>query len=209
MSGKYLTLVFDDGPKKPMCNIVDKIASYGWSAGFAIVGKKISDETKPYIEYAIEHKFELVSHGWNHIDLTSFDSKQDITDEILRPINEIKKNFKYNITMARLPFLTYNDLVMETMTDLKIPLLGQGIDGGEDWVRDKTPNSIANAVLNSVSDGAVACLHVTESTCKSLDIILPQLKKDGYSLVTAKRLFEIKKVSQIPFGLNITNVNLL
>lgn len=42
---KYLSLVFDDGPSFPICEIADKVKSYGWSAGFAIIGRKINQET--------------------------------------------------------------------------------------------------------------------------------------------------------------------
>ena len=91
MTQKYISFVFDDGPKEPMLDIVDKISAYGWSAGFAVVGKKINDNTEKYLKYAIEHDFELVSHGWNHIDLTTLKSKNDIVYEIIKPIEEVKK----------------------------------------------------------------------------------------------------------------------
>ena len=78
MSQKFMSFVFDDGPKEPMREMVDKIASFGWSASFAIVGKKINDETEKQLRYAIDRKFELVSHGWNHIDLSTLNSKKEM-----------------------------------------------------------------------------------------------------------------------------------
>ena len=206
MTQKYISFVFDDGPKEPMLDIVDKISAYGWSAGFAVVGKKINDNTEKYLKYAIEHDFELVSHGRNHIDLTMLKSTNDIADEILKPIEEVKKRLNYKISLARLPFIAYNDSVIKVVTDLQIPLLGQGIDGGEDWVKDKSPESIAIAVLNSVYDGAIACLHVTDNTSKALEIILPILKERGYTLVTPSNLFMLKNIKEIPLGVNISNV---
>lgn len=209
MSQKYISFIFDDGPKELMCSMVDKILAYGWSAGFAIIGKMINDETEKQLQYAIDRGFELISHGWNHINLTTLSCKHDIAEEMYEPIKEVKKRLNYDITMARLPFITYNDLVMEVMTELGLPLLGRGVDGGRDWSRDATKESISSAVLNSVSDGAIACLHVTENTLKALDIILPELKKRDYTLVTAKELFKINNVGKIPLGIDITNAKLI
>ena len=53
--------------------------------------RDINDNTEKYLKCAIEHDFELVSHGWNHIDLTTLKSKNDIVYEIIKPIEEVKK----------------------------------------------------------------------------------------------------------------------
>lgn len=209
MPQKYIAIIFDDGPREPMRQMTDKIAAYGWTAGFAIIGNKINDETQNQLQYAIELGFELVSHSQNHVDLTTLQSSQEISNEIMCPINEVKKRLHYDITMARLPYLTGNDLVFKTCTELGVPLLGQGIRWAEDWLSERTPEMIAKTVLDSVCDGAVACLHVTENTCAALDIILPEFKKREYILVTASELFKIKNINQIPLGISITNVNRL
>ena len=206
MQQKYISFVFDDGPKEPLCEIVDKISNFGWKASFAIVGKKINDDTEKQLRYAIEQGFELVSHGWNHIDLTTLNTKEEIENEILRPIYEVKNRLNYDVKMARLPFIGYNDLVMEVMTELKIPLLGQGIDGGDDWSKERTSDYIANAIINSASDGAIACLHVTQNTLKALDTVLPLLKGKEYELVTVEELLKMKNVTNPPYGINLTNV---
>ena len=52
---KYITLVFDDGPHYPICEIADKIKSFGWSAGFAVIGQNINEETIPMLRYVIDN----------------------------------------------------------------------------------------------------------------------------------------------------------
>lgn len=208
MSIKYISIIFDDGPREPMCQMIDKIASFGFSAGFAVVGNKINDQTEEYLKYAIDRGFELVGHGQNHIDFSEMTDRQQVLYELMQPINEIKKRLGYQVEMVRLPYIKANNLVFEICAEKGIPLLGQGISWVEDWLVQTTPERIATVVLNSISDGAIGCLHVTQNTCDALDIILPELKKRGYCLVTAKDLFKFKNTNPIPLGINITNANL-
>lgn len=209
MSKNYITFIFDDGPREPMCAMVDKIASFGWSAGFAVVGNKICDETQPQLEYAVNKGFELVAHGQTHVSLASLQSKEEIVEEFIRPIIDIKSRMGYDVKTARLPYISYNDLVLETACELKLPLMGSGINGGQDWLPESTVEAITESVLGSVVDGAIACMHVTQNTCKALDVILPELKARNYELVAPTELFKIKNISPIPLGVNISNVNKL
>lgn len=209
MSKNYITFIFDDGPREPMCEMVDKIAAYGWSAGFAVVGNSISDETQSQLEYAVDKGFELVAHGQTHVSLISLETKEEIVEEFIRPIIDIKNRIGYDVKTARLPYIFYNDLVLETARELKLPLMGSGINGGKDWSSESTPESITDSVLGSVVDGAIACMHVTQNTCKALDVILPELKARDYELVAPCELFKIKNIDPIPLGINISNVNKL
>ena len=203
---KYLSLVFDDGPSYPMCEIIDKIKDYGWSAGFAIIGCKINSETIDIIKYAINNGFQVVSHGQEHTHVEQLSSRKEMIDELVLPIKTVEQETGYKITMARLPFLSANDEVLSVAKELKLPLLGHGIDGGNDWNGNVTSEQIIKALLSSVNDGAVGCLHVRENTCRALDIILPELKAQGYCLVTPEELI-LKKGITPPLGVQIHNVN--
>lgn len=204
---KYMTFVFDDGPNELLYVMVDKFKSYGFKAAFAIIGHSVNDETEDMLKYAVCNGFELVSHSYSHIHLEKLEKRQEIIYELTEPIREVEKRIGYKITMARLPFISYNDEVLEITERLKLPLLGCGLDGGRDWANDTTPEIIAKAILSTACDGGVACLHVRKMTLEALDVILPELKKRGYVLTTPKELFEIKGIKNIPLGVNIDNVN--
>ncbi|MBQ7725781.1 MAG: polysaccharide deacetylase family protein [Clostridia bacterium] len=203
---KYLSLAFDDGPSRLMCEMADKIAAYGWHAAFAVIGRKITEETLPMLQYVIDNGFQLVSHGQQHVHIEKLSSRAEMIEELARPIHTVEENLHYTITMARLPFLSQSDEVLEVAKELCLPLLGQGIDGGSDWSDKVSAESVADAVLGSVCDGAIGCLHVLEHTCKALDTILPKLKEEGYCLVTPEELF-LKKGITPPLGVQIHNVN--
>ena len=202
---KYLSLVFDDGPSNPIREMTDKIKSYGFSAAFAVIGRSITDETADMIKYVIGEGFQLVSHGQEHVHVEKLSTREEMVREITEPIETVRRMTGYEITMARLPFLSESEEVLSVAKELNLPLLGQGIDGGRDWDPATKPEAIIDAVLGSVCDGAVCCLHVRESTCKALDTILPKLKEDGYCLVTPKELFKKAGITP-PLGVQIHNV---
>ncbi len=209
MDTKYLAIAFDDGPRSPMYEMIDKFTEYGWKAGFAIVGENINDNTEAMLRYAVDRGFQLVCHSQTHAHLEHLETIDEIRAELVTPINEVQKRLNYTITMARLPFLTFNDDVLKVTRELNLPLLDQGINGGSDWNQAVSPQDIAKAVLGSVRDGAIATLHVNPNTCDALDIIFPELKERGYKLVTPAELFELKGIKDIPLGIGIKNVNSL
>lgn len=206
MKPKFITVVFDDGPREPMCEIIDKFVKHGFKAGFALLGHNITDETEYMLHYAVDNGFQLVCHTQTHPHLETL-VREKIFSELATPINEVQKRIGYNMTMARFPHNTYNDTVLEVSQELKLGLLGYGMHCGNDWLDTSTPEQIASQTVNTACDGAIACMHVKENTCKALDSILPELKARGYSLVIPKELFEIKGVKNIPLGVYINNIN--
>lgn len=203
---KYLSLIFDDGPSQMMCNIADRIKEYGWSAGFAIIGRRINEDSLPLLKYVIENGFQIVSHGQQHVHTENLSSRAEILEELSLPIKTVKAELNYEITMARLPYLTENAEVLRVAKELNLPLLGYGLNGGDDWDPEAKTDKIVKAVLGSVSDGAIGCLHVLEPTYKALGEIFPELKNRDFCLVTPKELFEKKGITP-PLGIQIHNVN--
>lgn len=207
MQTKYISIVFDDGPCEPMCEIIDKFVKYGFKSGFAIHGNNITDDTEYMLRYAADNGFSLASHSQTHPHLETLATKQEIIDELKAPIDEVKQRIGYTMTMARLPHISFNDMVLEATKELKLPLLGHGMQCGSDWLYTSEPEHIAEQTLATACDGAIACMHVRPNTCIALDTILPELKSRGFELVTPEELFKIKGIKNIPLGVNIKNVN--
>lgn len=207
MQTKYLTIVFDDGPLPFMCEMVDLFNQYGFKAGFAVMGARINDDTEYMLRYAIDNGFQLVGHSQTHPRLETL-TKEQVIDEMTVPVNDIKNRLGYDMkNVARLPNLCRDDAVLQICKELKLILLGHGMQCGRDWTPDATAEIIAKETLETACDGAVACMHVREHTYKALVTILPELKKRGYQLVNPDELFKIKGKTNIPFGVHIHNVN--
>lgn len=207
MQSKYLTIVFDDGPLPFMCEIVDLFNQYGFKAGFAVMGDRINNDTEYMLKYAIDNGFQLVGHSQTHPRLETV-TKQQVIDEMTVPVTAVKNRLGYDMkNWARLPNLCRDENVLQTCKELNLILLGHGMLCGSDWRNDTTAEIIAKQTLETACDGAVACMHVKEHTYNALKTILPELKKQGFKLVTPNELFKIKEKSDIPFGIHIHNVN--
>lgn len=103
MQTKYITVIFDDGPREPLCKMVDKFVKYGFKGGFAIYGRNITDDTEHMLRYAVNNGFTLISHSQTHCHLEELTKRQDIIDELMIPIKEVEKRIGYTMRMARFP----------------------------------------------------------------------------------------------------------
>ena len=205
MNKKYACIVFDDGPREPMLEMINKFIKNEFRCGFAIIGKKISDQTEAVLKYAVENGFELVSHGQNHIGLPEL-SMAEIELELLSPINEIERRLGYKITSARAPYLWADESVFTVCGEHSLPLLGQGITVAHDWEDAVTAKEISDSFIKNIYDGAIITLHVKYSTCEALDEIFAFLKAENFELLTPTDLFKVKNVNPIPLDRQITRV---
>ena len=86
--------------------------------------------------------------------------------------------------------LLYNDKVKELS---EFPIIIWDIDT-LDW-KYHNSNRIAKRVLSKVTDGDIVLMHdVYSSTANALKIIIPELKKQGYTFVTVSELFYYKGI---------------
>lgn len=205
MDKKYISIIFDDGPREPMREMIDKFIENNFRCGFALIGSFICDETENVLKYAVENGFELVSHGQYHKDLNAL-SKDEIYTELFTQIDEIYHRLGYKITKARAPFLHANDTVLEVCKENNLPLLGQGITVAHDWEATVTADEISDSFNKNICDGAVVTLHVKPNTLSALDSIFAFCKAENFELVTPSELFEVKNVSPIPLDRQITRV---
>jgi peptidoglycan/xylan/chitin deacetylase (PgdA/CDA1 family) len=204
MDKKYISIIFDDGPRYPMREMIDKFIEYGFKCGFAIVSNRFEFEDLSVLKYAIDNGFELCSHSHSHPRITELD-KETATEEMMRPIREVEKLFGYKIKVARLPYLYINETLSQISIENNLPLMGHGIAGAPDWQEHLDPEIISNSIKEAY-DGAIVCLHVTRHTCDSLDKMLGFLKENNFVAVNPSDLFEIKKIKNIPLGVNINKV---
>ncbi len=202
---KYISIIFDDGPREPMQKMINKFIENNYRCGFAIIGKNVTDSTTPVLKYAIDNGFELVSHGQNHIGLPEL-TEEEIINELFTPIAKIKELFGYEITTARAPYLWMDEKTAKISRNKKICFLGQGITVAHDWEDNVTAEEIANSFIKNVYDGAIITLHVKPNTCAALDKMFAFLKQKNYELLTPTQLFKIKNVNPIPLGIQITRV---
>ena len=204
MDKKYISIVFDDGPRQPMREMIDKFIEFDYKCGFAIVSNRFAFEDLSVLKHAIDNGFELCSHSHSHPRITELD-KETATKEMLTPISEVEKLFGYKIKTARLPYLFINENLSQISIENNLPLLGHGIAGAPDW-DENTPSKLISDSIQEAYDGAIIAYHVTNTTCNALNDMLSYLKINNFEVVTPSELFKIKNVKEIPLGVNIHKV---
>ena len=202
---KYASIIFDDGPREPMREIIEKFITANYKCGFAIIGNKINDQTEEVLKYAVDNGFELVSHGQNHVALPEL-SEEEIITELFTPVTEIKNRLGYEITMARAPYLWLDETVAKISIDKNLPFLGHGVTMAHDWEDAVTSEEIYTTFNKGIYDGAVVTMHVKQNPLGALDKMFEFLKRENFELVTPSELFRIKNISPIPLGRQINYV---
>lgn len=191
---KLLALSFDDGPDNELTSLVlDKLEKHHVPASFFLIGQLVNDSTKKTLQRMIALSCELNNHSW------AWDSMNRMAaNEIKKSINNtsdtIKKITGKTPLFFRAPNLAVSDVLYE---NVDLPFIGGVL--AKDWTDCNTSaEERAKNVLSSVRDGAIILLHDVQQkphpTPEALDIIIPELKKQGYEFVTIGELFKQKKI---------------
>ena len=89
----------------------------------------------------------------------------------------------------------YLDVSEEMLRIIPMPFIGGS--GNNDWDPDCSVEERVALALRSAQDGAILLMHCfegNEAAVEAVGRILPELKRQGYRLVTVSRLFEEKGV---------------
>jgi peptidoglycan/xylan/chitin deacetylase (PgdA/CDA1 family) len=191
-SVKLCALTFDDGPdvrKTP--RVLDKLEAHGVVASFFVIGRLVNDSTSPVLRRAVSMGCEINNHSW---DSESMNTMKE--DEIKESVDKTTAAIETYAGTTPKFFRPPNLAVSNTMYDaIDYPFTGGVL--GYDWAGQNTSaEQRAQKVLNGVRDGAIILLHDVQPdphpTPEALDILIPELKKQGYEFVTLSELFSRK-----------------
>ncbi len=192
---KLCALTFDDGPSEEMTpRVLDKLQKYNVVATFFMIGMLVNESTKPVIDRIVKMGCEIGNHSWAWDPLSNME-KDKIKESVTKTTEAIKKYSGKTPKFFRPPNLAVSDAMYEV---IDLPFASGVI--GFDWAgcENRTPEGIASNVLKGVRDGAIILLHDVQPephpTPEALDIIIPELKKQGYEFVTLSEIFKRKGV---------------
>jgi peptidoglycan/xylan/chitin deacetylase (PgdA/CDA1 family) len=191
---KIIALTFDDGPENTKTNeVLDKLETHGATASFFVIGQRISDSTKDTMLRAVSLGCDIQNHSFGTASMDSMTAEQ-ITTSVNDTTAAIEAYAGVSPSFFRPPNLATSALMYET-----IPYpFASGITAN-DWESSATPESIADRIINSVQDGSIILLHDNQPfnphpTIAALDTIIPELRMQGYEIVTLTELFARKGV---------------
>lgn len=187
---KLIAFTFDDGPSKTMENILATFADYNEqnpdcmaTATFFLNGIHITDESLPLLHTAHILNCELGNHTHRHLNLTTL-TQEDLQEEMQETDKILSRIDGKSLHLFRPPFGAINH---EIKTHLKVPVINWTIDT-LDWT-GKSSDEIYHSVFSARFSGAIVLMHDGYlATVEALKRLLPDLKANGYQVVSVSAL---------------------
>lgn len=187
-SNKMVAFTFDDGPSYNTIKIVNTLVKYDSKATFFLVGNQIEKYTKT-MDVLVKNGMDIGNHTYSHKELTKLRDKEilkeiDLTNEVIYNKTGIKPMF------LRPSYGAMNKRIKKLST---MPIIIWNIDT-LDW-KYHNSNKIKDKILKYVSDGDIILMHDTYvATLNAIEMVIPELKKQGYKIVSVSELFKYKGV---------------
>lgn len=194
MESKYVALTFDDGPNTETTpKVLDLLEKYQVKGTFFLVGSKIDDSTKDLIKRGMSLGCEYGNHSKTHSFMTKL-STDEIVEEYEFTSAKIEEVTGYRPRFFRPPYLNMDDRMLDVIDATFI--FGASAN---DWEPEVLAEERVNRWLKNTQNGVLYLMHDFEGnieTIKALDKLIPQLKKDGYEMVTLSELFALNKITR-------------
>ena len=189
-TNKLIAFSFDDSPSRTLENILAVYAAYNEAnpdcpaSATIFCNSKLFDAQTPHLLHGcLALGMELGNHTHSHYDLTTI-SEPILRDEIDRTDKALQKIDGKARHLLRAPFGKTNDLVK---TLAPVPLIDWTIDT-LDW-SGVSEDAIYRAVFDNRFSGAIVLMHDGyANTISALKRLLPDLKADGYQVVSVSQL---------------------
>lgn len=187
INNKFIALSFDDGPSIYTDQILDILDKYDAQATFFVIGNK-ANNFKETLKKIVNNGNEIGNHTYTHKWLSTL-NENEFLNEINKTNEIIKEITNFDIRLLRPTYGSISNK-QKKLTDLDISFWD--IDT-LDW-KIKNVDKIVNKVINKVKDLDVILMHDTyKRTVLALEIIIPELKKQGYEFITISELNQIKE----------------
>lgn len=189
-SEKKIALTFDDGPHpvytKRILSILNK---YNAKATFFIIGANVQHYGSVLDEIVL-NGHELGNHTFSHENIKN-KSAESIVSELENCTEVIYKKCGQRTNLFRPPGGIMADICISNTTILSdYKIIYWSIDT-RDWEHQSSEN-IAKNVISKIQPGDIILMHdyigKNSPTPAALEIIIPQLQKQGYEFVTVSEL---------------------
>lgn len=194
---KLVAFSFDDTPSSALENILAVFTAFNEqnpdciaTASLFINGGLIDDNSLPLLYTANILGFELANHTHSHLDITTLSQTKlqaeiDRTDELLKIVDGHTRH------LLRAPFGKIDQRVKSLCP---APVINWTIDT-LDWTKiDET--AIYDSVMSSLFSGAIVLMHDGyPATIEALKRLLPDLKAQGYQVVSVSALAKAHNIS--------------
>lgn len=196
---KVIALTFDDGPDEIKTTaILDLLKQYDAKATFFVVGSRV-EKLPDIVKRERKEGHDVGNHTFHHPSFHRI-SRNKAQSEVDLGQASIVKATGSETYLFRPPGGTYTDSLVKLSKEkgLKIILWSWHQDT-LDWRRPGVYR-IANKVIRNARNGDIVLMHdyvyKSTQTVEALKIILPELKKRGFTFVTVSELLAQRKTPE-------------
>ena len=181
-----IALTFDDGPSEIATGrILTALEEAGALATFFVEGRKAACHAG-LLKRMAEKGHQLGIHTWGH-DLINHMDEKELRENIQKTSDVIYKAAQVRPTVMRPPGGSYNNLSLQVLKDMGLPVVMWSIDP-RDW-QTLDVEATVNHVLRFLWDGCIILMHdVYEETAEAAQILIPEIAARGFDLVTVDEL---------------------
>lgn len=189
---KRIALTFDDGPYPETTELIlDLLKEYHAKATFFVVGTRVESFPET-VKREVAEGHEVANHTFNHVYFLQKKNSETMQSEIVRTEQALEQLTGKKPLLFRPPGGFYNEQMIAIAKKYGYTtVLWSWHQDTNDW-RAPGVQKIVNKVLNNARNGDIILLHdyVPRSmqTVEALKLILPELQKRGFEMVTVSDL---------------------
>ncbi|HHX95401.1 MAG TPA: polysaccharide deacetylase family protein [Clostridia bacterium] len=167
-------------------DIMDILDDNKVKATFFLVNIWLEDYPDKAKEVA-ERGHEIGLHSTTHPHFTQL-SVEEMKEELTKNKEMVKKVTGYDAKLFRPPFGDYNNEVIKTARELDLTTIQWSVDS-LDWRENLSAQDISKRILERVEKGSIILMHNDgQHTPEVIKVVLPELKRQGYSIVPISEL---------------------
>lgn len=184
-----IALTFDDGPSPHTIKILNLLEQYESRGTFFMVGNRL--HTYSDIVRKVEAQgSEVASHTWSHKKLTSL-TREEVEAELKQTNDAVYSITGKRPSLLRPPYGLFNDQLKSVTKDLGMAIVNWSVDT-EDW-KTRNAKETYNRIMAEVKDGSIILCHdLHAETAQAMELVIPELVRQGYQLVTVSELLQSK-----------------
>lgn len=182
-----IALTFDDGPNTTITpQVLDILEMHGIVGTFFLIADNITPDSAEMVRRAQKMGCDIENHSVTHGFMDRMTPEQ-IRSEVAECSKKITEITGREPSFFRPPFIALNQTMFDNI-DLTF-ICGSGC---EDWVPTVSADERARRTLANAKDGEIILLHDMQrniNTVEALKIIIPELKKRGFTFHTVAGIF--------------------
>ncbi|GEM_PF-3186372 len=189
LAKNMVAITFDDGPYATWTEkYLAVLAKCDVKATFFLLGQYV--EKNPDVARSIvEAGHEVGSHSWYHHPLCQKDA-DFVARDFEKCIAIFKKELDITLVLFRPAYGEYNKDLLQTIYSYGQQTILWSVDQ-KDW-QATDAKQLSKAIINTVKSGDIVLLHeARQTTLDALPMIIEELQKKGFTLVTVGELLNV------------------